>query len=230
MPPSWEARGAAETTVALNLVRATPAPRRAGRSWSTARGTSAATPGPRTPGTCPGRSTTPTLADRRERQTRARVDVAVYTPGNPQGHPLSIAIGPGRLSGRLGLRSSLRPGDRAVRRRGPGSRDDELRPPQDRPGPTRLRSWPTRSTCSPGSGRRARCTLPGLIEYVLAEKDHGLVNAVGRLDTRLFEKLVQDLETLRLTRGDFLAARGEPLKAESLLGLGRHAAGPGEPD
>jgi len=34
-------------------------------------------------------------------------------------------------------------------------------------------------------------SLPGLIEYI-AEKDAGLVNAVGRLDTKLFERLVQD--------------------------------------
>ena len=48
--------------------------------------------------------------------------------------------------------------------------------------------------------------LGPLIEYV-AEKDPGLVNAVGRLDLKLFDKLVNDLETLRLSQGEFLAAR-----------------------
>ena len=40
-----------------------------------------------------GRWPMPSLAARRER-LRERVDVAVYTPGNPKGRPLSIAIAP----------------------------------------------------------------------------------------------------------------------------------------
>jgi hypothetical protein len=65
-------------------------------------------------------------------------------------------------------------------------------------------------------------TLAALIEYV-AEQDPGLVNAVGRLDLKHFDKLVDDLETLRLSRGELLSAQGEPLDPEALLGLGRHA-------
>ena len=39
--------------------------------------------------------------------------------------------------------------------------------------------------------------LGPLIDYI-AEKDPALVNAVGRLDIKLFDKLVKDLETIRL--------------------------------
>src|SRR5205823_149354 len=64
--------------------------------------------------------------------------------------------------------------------------------------------------------------LGPLINYV-AEKDPSLINAVGRLDLKLFDKLVNDLETLRLSRGEFLAAQGEPVDPAALLGLGPHA-------
>jgi hypothetical protein len=67
-----------------------------------------------------------------------------------------------------------------------------------------------------------KVALGSLIEYI-AEQDPGLVGAVGRLDLKLFDKLVNDLETLRLSRGELLAAEGEPLDPEVLLGLGRHA-------
>ena len=48
------------------------------------------------------------------------------------------------------------------------------------------------------------------------------MSAVGRLDVKLLDHLVQDLETLRLNQGDLLAAQGEPLDVEALFGLGTH--------
>jgi hypothetical protein len=56
----------------------------------------------------------------------------------------------------------------------------------------------------------------------IAEKDRGLVDAVGRLDVKLFDTLVQDLEVLRLNHGDMLSAAGEPLEIEALLGFGAY--------
>ncbi len=155
------------------------------------------------------------LAARRDR-LRARLDVAVYTPGNPQGRPLSISIAPAGL----GLLGSF---DRSQIARYAASA---------------LAGMMNYSLKGTDQARRAilaqaidllsqlentgSVSLEGLIEYI-AEEDAGLVNAVGRLDPRLFEKLVQDLETLRLSKGDFLSAPGEPLDIEALLGLGRHA-------
>ena len=60
-------------------------------------------------------------------------------------------------------------------------------------------------------------SIQALVDFI-AEKDPALINAVGRLDVKLFDRLVQDLETLRLNRGDLLAAEGEPLDIEALLG------------
>ncbi|HYO73052.1 MAG TPA: zonular occludens toxin domain-containing protein, partial [Archangium sp.] len=59
--------------------------------------------------------------------------------------------------------------------------------------------------------------------YFIDEKDPRLVNAVGKLDTKLFEKLVQDLETLRLGSSALLGSGGEKLDMELLLGRGVHA-------
>jgi hypothetical protein len=65
-------------------------------------------------------------------------------------------------------------------------------------------------------------SLPELIEFI-DDSDPALVNAIGKLDTKLFARLVQDLETIRHSRGDLLSAEGEPMDAEALLGLGPHA-------
>jgi len=155
------------------------------------------------------------LSERRQRLGE-RVEVAVYTPGNSKGRPLSIAIAPAGL----------------------GQAGSSERNQIARYTASALAGMMNYATTKTDSACRAvltcaidllaqlepagSVTLPGLIEFI-HEKDAGLVNAVGKLDTKLFERLVQDLETLRLTRGEFLAARGEPIEAEALLGLGRHA-------
>ena len=128
----WVARGAARRRVALQSRRAAPARAACRRSWSIARGTSAATPGPPS-----GQSRGGSRRWRRRRPAPRAVDVAVYTPGNPQGRPLSIAIAPAGL----GLARFVRAWpDRAIRRLGPG-RDDELQAPRGATRPGR-RSWP----------------------------------------------------------------------------------------
>jgi hypothetical protein len=153
----------------------------------------------------------------RRTQLRERLDVAVYTPGNPKGRPLSIAIAPAGL-GRLG---SFERGQVAryaaaalagMMNYGQQSRSDQARQ-------AILASAIDLLAQSDPDGTVA---LGSLIEYI-AEQDPGLVGAVGRLDLKLFDKLVNDLETLRLSRGELLAAEGEPLDPEALLGLGRHA-------
>jgi hypothetical protein len=50
-----------------------------------------------------------------------------------------------------------------------------------------------------------------------------LVNAIGRLDHKHFPKLVENLETLRLNRGQLLSGGGASLEMDLLLGLGRFA-------
>jgi len=63
----------------------------------------------------------------------------------------------------------------------------------------------------------------GQLTAFIDEKDTELVDGVGRLDIKLFDRVVQDLETLRLNQGDLLQAEGEPLDIDALLGRGPHA-------
>jgi len=65
-------------------------------------------------------------------------------------------------------------------------------------------------------------SLQELIEFIHSN-DPTLLNAIGKLEPKLSDKLVEGLETLRLSRGDLLAAEGEPLDADALFGLGSHA-------
>src|SRR5262249_42043742 len=65
----------------------------------------------------------------------------------------------------------------------------------------------------------APVAIGNLIGFI-ADKDPALVEVVGRLDPRRFDKLVEALETLRLNHGDLLAAQGEPLDIDALLGRG----------
>src|SRR5262249_38169862 len=67
-----------------------------------------------------------------------------------------------------------------------------------------------------------RLDMESLIAFI-ANEDPALVNALGRLDTRLFKDLVQDLEVLKLSSADLLSKTEEQLDAELLFGLGAHA-------
>jgi hypothetical protein len=64
-------------------------------------------------------------------------------------------------------------------------------------------------------------TLEELVR-MLDEQDPVLLNAVGKLDVKLFDKLVNDLETLRLGKGRLLESEAERLDIEMLLGLGAY--------
>jgi hypothetical protein len=153
-----------------------------------------------------------------ERAVRLRrsVDVALYTPRRSDGRPLTIAAAP------AGLRSL---------------------PTHERQQAARFAAAALAGMMNYGDGQRdlsrlailtraidllsqqlAQAAIPveALIEFI-DEKDPGLINEVGRLDVKLFDRLVQDLETLRLNQGDLLEAQGEPLEIEALLGLGVHA-------
>lgn len=155
------------------------------------------------------------IAERASRLVKG-VDVALYTPRRADGRPLSIAAAPAGL----GLLSE-----------------------QERQQAARIAATALAAMMNYGEGQRQRSCLAILTKAIevlgqqtseaatsvqelirfIAEKDPSLVDEVGRLDVRLFDKLVQDLETLRLNRGDLLEARGETLDIEAMLGRGRLA-------
>ena len=63
------------------------------------------------------------------------------------------------------------------------------------------------------------CGLPELID-LLEERDDQLLARAGRYDDKLFKRLVQDLETVRLHNEALFDPAGEPLTAETLIGRG----------
>ena len=155
------------------------------------------------------------LAERGE-QLRRHVEIALYTPRRSDGRPLSIAAVPAGLGALPGLerRQASRFAASALAgmmNYGNRKRDQSLLAILDRAIDLLSQEHP-----------QDPVPIESLLSFI-GDHDTTLVDEVGRLDVKLFDKLVQDLETLRLNHGDLLAARGEPLEIEALFGLGRHA-------
>ncbi len=147
---------------------------------------------------------------------RERVEVAVYTPGGPSGRPLSIAAVPPGL-GTLPSAEREKTAQFAASALG-GMMGYKATNGNDQTRTVIL----AKAMELLGQGRPEGVSLPELIGFI-HDADPALVNAIGYLDTKHFAKLVQDLETVRHSRGDLLSAPGEPMDAEALLGLGGHA-------
>jgi hypothetical protein len=147
---------------------------------------------------------------------RERVDVAVYTPGNPDGRPLSIAAVPPGLGG---LKSAEREKTALYAAAALGGMMNYKAIGADQ---TRTVIMAKAMDLLSQARPDGAVSLPELVDFIDAQ-DPALVNAIGKLDTKHFAKLVQDLETIRHSRGDLLAAAGEPMDAGALLGLGAHA-------
>lgn len=146
---------------------------------------------------------------------RERLDVALFTPGHPHGRPLAIPIVPDGLG-------SLTEFDRKQATQlaadALGGMLDYKHSGRDKACRTVL----TQAIDQLVQLSPAGVTLEKLV-YFIDEKDPRLVNAVGRLEMKLFEKLVQDLETLRLGSSSLVGSGGEKLDMDLLLGRGAHA-------
>jgi energy-coupling factor transporter ATP-binding protein EcfA2 len=160
------------------------------------------------------RGLTDDLAERTA-QLRKAVDVALFTPRRPDGRPLSIAVIPAGLGALPALEREQAAKFTAAALAGMMNYGDRQR---DQSCLAILRkAIELLSAENPG----AVVSINTLVDFI-AEKDLGLVNAVGRLELKLFDTLVQDLEVLRLNQGDMFDAEGESLEIEALLGLGTH--------
>ena len=154
-------------------------------------------------------------AESRRAAFLGRVEVAVYTPGAPEGRPLSIAAVPPGLGG---LKSAEREKTAQTAASALGGMMG-YKPTGADPAKAVIlaKAMDLLSQTEPEG-----VTLARLVDFI-DSSDPTLVNAIGKLDTKLFDRLVQDLETIRHARGDLLSAEGEPMDAEALLGLGAHA-------
>jgi AAA ATPase domain/Helicase HerA, central domain len=150
----------------------------------------------------------------RRRLLSARVDVALFTPGHPEGRPLSISVAPEGLH-------ELAPFDRDEAAESAAHALSDMLAYRTSGRDASLRAILIQALQILAKFPSA-ITLDNLISLV-SEADPTLVAAIGRLDTKLFTKLVQDLETLNLTATQLFAKSGEALSIDLLLGTGAHA-------
>ncbi|HSP77761.1 MAG TPA: AAA family ATPase, partial [Myxococcaceae bacterium] len=141
---------------------------------------------------------------------------ALFTPGHPYGRPLAIPLIPDGLEAlsEFERQQATRHAAEAL-----AGMLEYKQTPRDKSCRTILaQALDLLVQLSPPGG----VTLDRLVR-LLDEQDPHLVSAIGHLDTKLFGKLVQDLETLRLGSAALLGSGGEKLDMELLLGRGVHA-------
>ena len=157
-----------------------------------------------------------TVLDERRRALRERLDIALFTPGHPQGRQLAMSLVPQGLAGLEDFERDQAAGYAAQ------ALGDMLGYKHTRKDKS-LRAILVQAFQIFGAhGDPDKLDLESLITFI-AEADPALVAALGRLDTKLFKDLVQDLETLKLSATDLLSPIGEKLEADLLLGFGAHA-------
>jgi AAA ATPase domain/Helicase HerA, central domain len=154
------------------------------------------------------------LLEERRRLLHESVDVALFTPGHPEGRPLSISIAPEGLH-------ELAPFDRDEAAESAAHALSDMLGYRAAGKDASLRAILIQALQILAKVPNA-ITLDNLI-LLINEADPALVAAIGRLDTKLFTKLVQDLETLNLTATQLFAKSGEALSIDLLFGTGAHA-------
>lgn len=148
----------------------------------------------------------------RRRLLRERVEVALYTPGRSDGRPLAIPIVPRGLES---LPSEER--EQGVQHAADAIAGmlEYRQTPRDKAARVLLAQALHLLVQRP-LGREL--TLEVVQQFVAAQ-DPLLLNEAGRLDPKVFTRLAQDLETLRLGMRSLLATGGERMDLGELLGL-----------
>ncbi len=143
------------------------------------------------------------------------VDVQLYTPGHPSGHPITVGILPAGTHllsefERKKISAYASAALAEVMGMGTGMNDNSCR--------GILKEALLLLTEIDSS----ECDTLSEVIGLLADQDARLINRIGRLDAKLFKRLVQYLETLRIIRGELLSGVGVRLDADLLFGKGGH--------
>ncbi|WP_050431989.1 helicase HerA domain-containing protein [Chondromyces crocatus] len=157
----------------------------------------------------------PALEARRQ-ALRERIDVAVFTPAHREGRQLALSLVPRGLDSLPDLERD------AAAKYAAEALGDMLGYRQTRKDRGLRAVLVQAFLLFAENGNADRLNLKSLISFI-GDEDPALVAALGRLDTKLFKDLVQDLQVLLLSSSELLASDGERLDAELLLGLGPHA-------
>jgi hypothetical protein len=146
---------------------------------------------------------------------RAKLDVAVFTPGEPKGRPLTLSVVP---PGFDQLPEADRERFAQYAAAGLGSMIGFKSPDADKGQRAILAKAIETLAAVPG----AEISVPALRE-VIQNQDDALLNAIGGgYPDRYYETLAQRLLTLELNN-KLLLAGGERLDVDALLGTGPHA-------
>ncbi|MBN8228543.1 DUF87 domain-containing protein [Corallococcus macrosporus] len=151
--------------------------------------------------------------EQRRRLLRERVDVALYTPGRTDGRALAIPVVPQGLE-------ALPPEEReqSVQQAADAiSSMLEYRNSARDKAAKALLAQALRLLVERPIGQELSLDL---VQKFIASEDITLVQETSGIDLKVFPKLAQDLATLRLNARNLLAAQGEKLNMEELLGLG----------
>lgn len=157
--------------------------------------------------------------DARRAERRAllheRVDVALFTPGHPQGRPLAISIVPQGLA-------TLSEFDRQQATRHAADALAGMLGYRQNPRDKSCRTLLAQAIDQFVQLSSEEVTLHKLVRFI-GDKDPRLVNVAGRLDTKLFDKLADDLDRLSMDARQLLGNEAERLNMDLLLGRGAHS-------
>lgn len=151
--------------------------------------------------------------DPRRRELLDRIDVALFTPGHPQGRPLSIGVVPEGVS-------EMTPYDRNETVAQAAQALADMLNYRSTGRDAALRAILIQALQVLAESLDRPVTLGAVVQLV-DEADPLLVSRVGRLDTKLFEQLVRDVETLNLTSAHLFGTGAERLDPDLLFGRGR---------
>ena len=152
-------------------------------------------------------------ATARKQALRERVAVTIFTPGAPKGRDLGLTVVPAGLA-------ELSKQERAQTCRQAAAAIGTMLGYRRSSSDLARQSVLAKALEVLGQVAVEEVGLEQVINLI-ADEDPALVNAVGRLDLRHFGKLVDHLETLRLSKGELLSSDAERLDPARLLGLAR---------
>lgn len=158
----------------------------------------------------PGRTPEETA---RKQALAERVKVLVYTPGEPLGHDLPLPFLPSGLK-------ELPTHERLAACRQAADAIASMIGYRSSPTDQAHVSILLKAIEVLGEVSSGPIQLRQLIELI-HEQDAALVHAIGHLNPRHFDRLVDNLEMLRITKGNLINSDVPPLDAASLLGIGR---------
>lgn len=153
------------------------------------------------------------IGDPRRKELLERLDVGLFTPGHPQGRPLAIGVVPEGVA-------DMSPYDRNETVAQAAQALADMLNYRSTGREAALRAILIQALQVLVEVLDRPVTLDAVVELI-AEEDPLLVSRVGRLDTKLFEQLVRDVETLNLTSTHLFGAGAERLDPDLLFGRGR---------